>query len=123
KTGAAGGKVAVVPSVAISLSNVTTTATVTAGNALNIAGRFSATADQNASAHTTAQGDAEGSSAAIGVSLALTIANHRAEATLLRDLDASGNVGISAHGASGSSATARASAAGAPAEESDGGQA
>src|SRR5439155_1172900 len=123
KTGAAGGKVAVVPSVAIAISNVTTTATVVDGNTLDPSGDFSATADQTASAHTTALGDAEGSSAAIGVSLALVIANHRVEATLLRDIDATGGVGLGAHGASGSSATARASAAGAPEGSSEGGHA
>ncbi|HEV8535697.1 MAG TPA: hypothetical protein VGR87_08260, partial [Candidatus Limnocylindria bacterium] len=123
KTGAAGGKVAIVPSVAIALSNVTTLATVSTGAPLDMSGGFSASATQAASANTTAEGDAQGGSAAIGVSLALTIANHRSEATLLRNLDAAGDVALSAHGASESSATATASAAGAPQDESGGGHA
>src|SRR6185295_8395997 len=73
KTGAAGGDVAVVPSVAIALSNITTVAFVTSGTALSV-GAFSASADQSASAKTAAEGDAQGDDAAVGVSLALTIA-------------------------------------------------
>ena len=119
KTGAAGGKVAIVPSVAIALSTVTTTATVSASaTPLNIGGAFSASADQSASAGTIAEGDAQGASAAIGVSLALTIANHRSEAWLARDLTAVGAVSLSADGSSDSSASATASASGAPADSS-----
>src|SRR5439155_1038801 len=67
KTGAAGGDVAVVPSVAITLSNVTTLATIGGGADLNITGAFSASTDQSASAGSTAEGDAQGKDAAIGV--------------------------------------------------------
>src|SRR5205809_153891 len=104
--------------VAIALSNVTTTATVNSGIPLGIGGAFSATADQSASANTTAEGDAQGKSAAVGVSLALTIANHSTEATLLRNLSAGGAITLAAHGSSDSSATAKASAAGAPEDSS-----
>src|SRR2546428_12028111 len=79
-----------------------------------IGGDYRATADQSASANTTAEGDAQGKSAAVGVSLALTIANHSTEATLLRNLSAGGAITLAAHGSSDSSATAKASAAGAP---------
>ena len=73
KTGAAGGKVAVVPSVAIALSNITTTATVgPSGTPLDIGGSFSATTDQSSSANTTAEGDAQGKSAAVGVARSST---------------------------------------------------
>ena len=95
KTGAAGGNVTIVPSVAIMLSNITTIALVAPLADLNISGAFGASADQSASAGTNAEGDAEGSSAAIGVSLALTIANHRTEATLARNLIAGGAVSLS----------------------------
>ena len=120
KTGAAGGDVAVVPSVAIALSNITTLAFVTSGTALNIGGAFSASADQSASAKTAAEGDAQGADAAIGVTLALTIANHRSEATLARDLTATGAVSLSADGSSDTAADATASASGAPGESSGG---
>src|SRR5206468_9741943 len=116
KTGAAGGKVAVVPSVAIFISNITTLATVGAGTALSIAGAFRASADQNASANTTAEGSAKSAGAAIGVSVALTIANHRTAAVLERNLSADGAVTLAVNGKSESSATAKASAAGAPGE-------
>jgi hypothetical protein len=117
KTGASGGKVAVVPSVAIVISNITTLATAGPGNDLSV-GAFSVSTDQTASANTTAEGEAKAKTAAIGVSLALTIANHRSEATLLRNLTARGAVTLVANGKSDTSATAKASAAGAPQDAS-----
>src|SRR5256886_969338 len=122
KTGAA-GKIAITPSVGITLSNVTTTATVSSGTDLNITGSFDATADQTASASTTAEGSAKAKTAAIGASVALTIANHNTVATADRDITAGGSVAVRAHGSSDSDATAKASAAGAPGDASDGGQA
>jgi len=122
KTGAAGGKVAISPAVAIALSNITTTATVSTGNSLVITGSFSATADQTASAVTSAAGDAkDATTAAVGVALALTIANHRTEATLARNLNTSGPATLAAHGKSESSADAHASAAGAPGDSTSSG--
>src|SRR5206468_1622240 len=118
KTGAAGGDVAVVPSVAITLSNVTTLATIGGGADLNITGAFSASTDQSASAGSTAEGDAQGKDAAIGVSLALTIANDSSETTLVRNLYAGGAVTLAAEGSSDSSASAKAGAAGAPGDAS-----
>jgi len=121
KTGAAGGDVAVTPAVAIALSNITTTASVgPSSDALDISGAFIASADQTASAGTNASGDAQGADAAVGLALGLTIANHKTEATLSRDLTADGAVSLSAHGSSDSSASATASAAGAPGESSGG---
>src|SRR6266566_4304999 len=64
-----------------------------------------------------------GASAPVGFSLALTIANHRTEATLARDLAAGGTVTFAAHGSSNTSSTATASAAGAPGDASGGGSA
>ncbi len=121
QTGASGGGVSIAPAVAIALSNITTTATIGTGAPMTIAGALAATADQTASAHTNASGDTEGSSASIGFALALTIANHLAEANLGRDLTAGGAVTFAAHGSSDSSASATASAAGAPGDASGGG--
>ena len=123
KTGAAGGNVTIVPSVAITLSNITTSALVSDGIGLSISGAFSATADQSASAGSSAEGDADGSSAAIGLALGLTIATHTSEATLARNLGAAtGAVSLSAEGSSDSSASATAAASGAP-DDSSGGRA
>ena len=106
------------PSVAIAISNITTLATVGAGNDLSV-GAFAASADQTASANTTAEGDAkDAKTAAVGVALALTIANHRTEATLWREPTSGGAVSLAAQASSDTSATAKASAAGAPQDES-----
>ena len=123
QTGAAGGGVGVAPAVAIALSNITTPATIDTGAPMTIGGALAASADQTASALTNAEGDAAGASAAIGFSLALTIANHRTETMLVRGLTAGGAVTLAAHGSSDSSSTATASAAGAPGDASGGGSA
>ena len=73
--------------VAITISNVTTSASVGTGPALSISGGLTAHAIQTASTTTTATGDTKGGTAAIGVSLALVIANHNVDSKLQRSLD------------------------------------
>ena len=81
KTGAEGGDVAIVPSVAIALANVTTTAYVGSGAALNITGSLDVKATQTSSSHVSAEGRATGAAtAAVGVALALNIVDHDVEA-------------------------------------------
>ena len=122
KTGAAGGDVGIVPSVAITLSNITTHAFVDASaTALSLGGAFSASADQSASALSSAAGDAQGADAAVGVALGLTIANHFAEAWTDRDISATGDVSITTTQSSDSAGDASASAAGAPEDSSPSG--
>src|SRR6185295_3941118 len=122
KTGASADEVAVAPGVAIALSNVTTYAYLTTGNTLILTGSAHITASQIASALTSARGDTEGNDAAIGVALALTIANHKVEAWTNRSINAVGAVSISADGSSDSSSGAIASAAGAPEEDTSSGE-
>ena len=101
RTGASGGGVTIVPSIAIALSNVTSRATIGVGGPLAVAGALDAKAELTASAITSASGSATTSgSAAIGVSLALTIANHTAEATTFRNITATGAVSFQALGSS-----------------------
>ena len=110
------------PSVAITLSNITTLAFVTeSATALSLGGAFSASADQSASALSSAAGDAQGADAAVGIALGLTIANHIVEAWTDRDISATGAVSISTTQSSDSAADASASAAGAPADSSPSG--
>jgi hypothetical protein len=120
KTGAKGGGFAVTPSVAIALSNVTTLSTVSSGSALSV-GSFTASADQTASASTDASGSADAGTAAVGLSLGLTIANHKSEATLARDLAATGAIALTVSNASSSTASAAASAGGAPGDSTGSG--
>ena len=54
KTGASGGGVSIVPSVAVAISNVSSTATIGSGGATSISGTLTATATLNASALTRA---------------------------------------------------------------------
>ena len=88
---------------------------------LSLGGAFSASADQSASALSSAAGDAQGADAAVGVALGLTIANHFAEAWTDRDISATGDVSISTTQSSDSAADASASAAGAPEDSSPSG--
>ncbi|HEX7527306.1 MAG TPA: hypothetical protein VF327_13410, partial [Gaiellaceae bacterium] len=120
RTGAA-GPIAIVPSIAISISNVTSLADIGTGTLLTLGGKLDAKAELTASAVSTASGAATGgSTAAIGVSLGLTLATHTVESTTHRDLTAGGAVSFQALGASASEADANASAAGAPAQGSAG---
>ncbi|MGN6127474.1 MAG: beta strand repeat-containing protein, partial [Humibacter sp.] len=116
KMGASGGKVDVAPAVAITLSNVTTTARIgSLATPITLTGSFTAQAAQVAGASTTAGAVvAGGSSAAIGVGIALTIANDTVSATTDRSIKAGGDVTLRSSSVSGSSATAQASASGAP---------
>ena len=108
----------VAPAVAIAISNVTTQAYLSAGNPLVLTGSATIRATQVASAMTTARGDTEGNDAAVGIALALTIANHKTEAWTDRNITATGGVTISANGSSDSGAAAVASAAAAPEDTS-----
>jgi LPXTG-motif cell wall-anchored protein len=116
KMGAAGGKVAVSPAVAIALSNVTTTARLgSLADPIRLSGSLSATATQNAGASSTAGAVTGGaSSAAIGIGIGLTIANHTVTGTTDRSIVAGGDVTLGASSVSTSAAAAQASAAGAP---------
>src|SRR5262249_40385289 len=123
RTGAA-GPIAIVPSIAISLSNVDSRANIGTGSLLTLAGKLDAKAELTASAISTAAGAATGgSSAAIGVSLGLTVANHTVESTTHRNITATGSgsfqpLGTPAPSASGAKGTAP--PAGAPAQGSAG---
>ncbi len=116
KMGATGGKVDIAPAVAVTLSNVTTTSRVgTLGAPLSLTGSFTGSATQNASASSTAGAVvAGGTTAAIGVGVALTIANHTVTATTARSITAGGDIALRASGISASAAAASASASGAP---------
>ncbi len=107
------GAQAITPVVAVSISNVTTTAQLGTGPAVTLGGAASVAATQTASATTTATGDTQASSAAIGASIAILSANHTVRATALRNLTAGGDVTLTAHGTSTTVSSATASAAGA----------
>ena len=113
-TGAASPKVSLAPAVAVAISNVTSSADIGTGSATTVGGKVDATATENASAVTTASGDSTGGTAAVGVALALTIANHNVEAVTNRDLTAGTTISFQALGHSVSSSSATASASGAP---------
>ena len=119
RTGASGG-VAIAPSVAVAISNISSSATIGAGTLLTLAGKLDAKAQLTASAITNASGSSAGSSAAIGVSLALTLATHTAEATTHRDVTVGTTVSFQALGSSVAEANAAASSSGAPGEGTSG---
>ncbi|HTZ05978.1 MAG TPA: carbohydrate-binding protein, partial [Gaiellaceae bacterium] len=105
--------------VAISISNVTTSATIGSGAATTLTGGLTAHATQNASVTTKAVGAVKGGNAGIGLSLALTVANHLVDSQLKRDLAAAGAVSFTADGSSMTDSEATASAAGAKDKDSD----
>ena len=89
-SGAAGGGVAIVPSVAVSLSTVTTDASLGTGALTTLGGALVVTATQTASVTTTASGSASASTAAVGAAVAVTDATHAVTATTKRSLNVAG---------------------------------
>src|SRR5215203_4846896 len=110
---AGGGTVVFGAQVAISISNVTTTASVGTGADLVLTGKLDAHATQKASVTTTAKGATKGGNAGIGLSLALVVANHVVESILERNVTAAGPVSFAADGSSANVTEAAASSAGA----------
>jgi len=120
------GKTAINPSVAISISNVTTNATVgqtlvTTPPTLTLAGALDAEATQSASVTTIAKGDVTSSSVGAGASIAITDANHSVTATTFYNVSAAGAITLKATSASGTDSETRASVAGADTASGDGG--
>ena len=113
EAGASAGT-AIVPAVAISISNVTTTALLGAGTPLTIAGNLTAQALQSASVATSAKGTAASTGTGVGVAFALTFATHLVSATPARSFTAGGSASLTARGYSSTSSSATASASGAP---------
>ena len=114
------GKVAITPTVAISISNVTTQATIGTGSLLTVGGNIDLEANQTASVMTTAKGDTASSSAGIGASIAITSAMHMVTAKTARDLTAGGAITFHAVGASTTDSESKASGAGANTASGDG---
>ena len=114
EAGSSGG-VSITPSVAISLANNTTSASLgTSTTGLTLTGDLLVQADQASSTTTSAKGSAQGAKAAIGAAVAVALVDDEVSATTARAITANGtgNVSFLAHGASASSASATASAAG-----------
>jgi hypothetical protein len=116
--GAAGGT-AVTPLVAMTVAQNDTSAEIMAGSALTIGGDLSIDASHDNEAASLAKGATEASSAAIGASLALTIAEDTLSADLARDLSAGGAVMLAATSMAASRSDAQASAAGAAQDDED----
>ncbi|HEX5588659.1 MAG TPA: hypothetical protein VFX65_00020, partial [Candidatus Limnocylindrales bacterium] len=99
--------------IAVTVSNVTTSARIGTGSALTLTGALSETATQTATVTTKAKGAAKGGTAALGAAIALSWANHFVDAQLQRDVSAVGAITVSAAGTSKSTTQADASSAGA----------
>jgi len=112
-SGGAAGGTAVTPVVAIAVGLNDTTAEIATGTALTIGGDLSVTATHRNDTASAANGASEGTNAAIGASLALTIAEDSLLADLARSVEAGGAVLVSATSRAASHADAKASAAGA----------
>jgi hypothetical protein len=80
------GRISVTPVVAVSVATNETTAKLGEGDTLDIGGDLILSATHAASTTTTAKADAAGAKAAIGASIAITVADDRAAATTNRDI-------------------------------------
>ena len=125
EAGAGSAGVALVPSVAVTISTVGRTATVAgAGTPLTVGGNLTVSVEVGEGANdtsTTAKGSSSSSgSAAIGIALAITIANHAISATIERTANVGGDVTVRAAGQSKTGSSAEASSKGAPASGTPG---
>ncbi len=89
-TGAAGGGVTIAPSVAVSISTVTTDASLGTGAATTIGGALVVSATQTASVTNSASGSASASTAAVGAAVAVIDATHNVTAATNRSLSVGG---------------------------------
>ncbi len=111
--GAAKGKTAVTPVIAISVANNTTNANLgTLGGTTSLTGDLSVTATHEGSVSTVAEGATESGETGVGISLALTVATDFAAATTSRDLAAGGAIAFNARTVSANKSRAKASVAG-----------
>jgi hypothetical protein len=123
------GGISITPSVAISLANNTTTASIgtsTVGG-LTLTGDLLVQADQTSTTSTIAKGSSQGAKAAIGAAVAVALVDDEVTATTARAIITTGTapgttgaVSFLAHGASASSASATASAVGSNTDDSAG---
>jgi hypothetical protein len=111
KGGGAGGT-ALTPVAAISVPQNTTRADVQAGGLIAASGDVAVTANQDADSHTSAYGAPEATTAAIGASFGLVIAEDRVSALLASDVTTDGAVTVEAKGSSVTRTAAKASAKG-----------
>ncbi|MEN6412388.1 MAG: hypothetical protein ABFC84_06420, partial [Veillonellales bacterium] len=119
KAGSA-GNISVTPVVALTIADNQASAKVGSGDPLNITGDLTVKADNAGSSTTTAEGQADGEKAAVGIAIGLTVAVDEAEATTKRDIRADGGVSFQADNASAAKTDVIASAAGGKAAKDDG---
>ena len=119
--GASGAKVAVTPLVAATIAVNTTTARLGASaTGIGISGQYSSTADHKGSATTTATGQTQGNSVAVGASIGLTVATDTVVAEIDRNVTADDGVEVNAKSVAKSSTNATASVAGGEKAKDDG---
>src|SRR5262249_51861133 len=108
------GGIAVSPSVAITIANITTNASVDdSGTLLTLSGKLTVSATQHAHSNSIAKADAAGSGdAAVGLSLGLGIINDVVQASIGRNVTANGDVEVDAIGTADADTEASASAKG-----------
>ncbi|MHB8787319.1 MAG: leukotoxin LktA family filamentous adhesin [Thauera sp.] len=119
EAGAEGG-IAATPVAAVAVVDNQTHATIGTGERVQAGGKVSVTATHSSTVETSAKGSAEGEKAAVGIAVAVNVVTERVSASVQRDVFTSGAIGVAAHNAHRSTATASASAKGGKGEEEDG---
>lgn len=117
EAGSSGG-ISVTPVATISVSDNQTVARLGAGNALDLAGGASVSADHASTIVTSAKGSSQGEKASVGIAVAVTVASDSALATTDRDIhSAGGNITFLASSAQSTDTSATASAKGGKQED------
>lgn len=111
------GGISVTPSAAVTVSDNQTIARLGAGGGLNLSGGATVSATHAGTVTTSAKGSSQGAKAAIGMAVAVTVANDSALATTSRDITAGGELTFLARASQRTEASATASAKGGKQED------
>ena len=95
------GKFAISPTIAVTIPNITTTASFGAGPSIAASGKITAIASQQDELESVARGQFSGGTVGVGISLSLTVPTYTVESTSARSLSAkNGEVALQALGSS-----------------------
>ncbi|MDA8440737.1 MAG: hypothetical protein M0Z51_18020, partial [Propionibacterium sp.] len=109
----ASGETTVGASVALTLANLTTTASVGTGATVDLTGNLEAEASQAAATDTVTRGDVDAESTGVGIALSLALVTNDVEASISRNIHADGDIALTASGSSTNKLESEASAPGA----------
>ena len=110
------GTNALSPSVALTMVNLTTSASIGTGNGIEVAGDVTVAAAQTSETKTESSGDIDAEGLGLALAIALAVVSDDVHAVVSRDLHAHGPITVTASGSSANESESEAAAPGGPSE-------